>query len=130
MPGYRDRVIRLPFPELSEPGDEVWVAITNPRAMTADKLQPSKPVEVVDGKPVNDADAMAGMYEIIAGLVIGWHAYDATVTGVTAEGHPVEQPLLPYPALGEHPPPEDVRKLPMEILNAISEQIRTATNPQ
>lgn len=132
MPGYANRVITLPFPELSEPGDNVHVVLRNPRLMPADELRSAGgggpedaerlaavQAAIAAGQEppddlVTDKDAKRG-YALVAKLIIGWHVYDATSTEE-------DMPLLPLPATVE-----SVGKLPMEILTAVMEQVGKAT---
>lgn len=126
MPGYSNPVITLRFDQLVDDptNDPIWVAIKNPKVMPPEALRP-KDVELdADGKPVNEADAMSAMYSIIAGLVIGWRAYDATDITIDAAGNVQPMSLLPTPATADL-----VRRLPMEIINQIAEVIRQAANP-
>lgn len=106
--------------------DPIWVALKNPKIMPPEALRPSSAqVQLdADGKPTNEADALAAMYDIIAGLVIGWRAYDATDITIDATGNVQPMSLLPTPATADL-----VRRLPMEIINQIAEVIRQAANP-
>jgi hypothetical protein len=129
LAGYANRVITLPFPELSEPGDNIHVVIRNPRLMSADELRSAGggggpedaerlaavQAAIAAGQDVpddlvTDKDAKRG-YALVAKLIIGWHVYDATSTEE-------DMPLLPLPATVE-----SVGKLPMEILTAVMEQV-------
>lgn len=135
MPGYANRIITLTFPELAEDGDHIEVVIRNPRLMPVDELRSAgdgltraeleqfqaAQQALAAGQPVpdglvTDKDADRG-FAMVAKLIIGWHVYDATSTQA-------EQPLLPLPAT-----PELVRKLPMEILTRLMEEVGKV-NPQ
>jgi hypothetical protein len=127
MPGYGNRVITIPFPELAESTDDpIWVALRNPRMQPPSALRPREIPTDADGKPLNQDDAMEAMYEIIAGLVIGWRVYDATEVSIDqATGQPADQELLPHPAT-----PALVKKLPMAISTRIMDEVKQAANPQ
>jgi hypothetical protein len=136
LPGYRNRVITLTFPELAEEGDHVEVVIRNPRLMAAEELRSAgggdSPEDMkrlaaareaiaagqeVPDELVTDKDANRG-YALVAKLVIGWHVYDAT----SAEEN---MPLLPLPATAEL-----VGRLPMEILTRVMEEVGKVTPRQ
>ncbi|MEU0940100.1 hypothetical protein [Embleya sp. NPDC005971] len=111
MAGYANRTIMLPFPDLSEPGDDVFVVIKNPKTVPLGELTPKNAgAAVVDGQ-VDMEQAMPAMYAVVAGLVKAWHVYDATSPDD-------DQPALPLPATAE-----SVAKLPHEITNKIVEMI-------
>lgn len=117
MAGYANRSIKLDFPDLSEPGDEIYIAIRNPRLIPPGELR-GKDIPLDDkGVPVNPAEAEQAMYETLAKLVVSWHVYDATDLAD-------EQALLTSPAT-----PEAVAKLPTEIINRLAEEIQQAANP-
>jgi hypothetical protein len=111
MAGYANRVIMLDFPELSEEGDKVHVIIRNPKTVPLQDLMADDVPNLPDGTLDSRGQFMAGM-KIIANLVQAWHVYDAT----SMDG---DQPPLPLPAT-----PELAAKLPMEIQNAIAEEIK------
>ena len=126
MAGYAKRTIRLDFPELAEDGDEIYVVIRNPKTVPpgelvakARRLPAAAPdAEGGEGETEMDADeALSTTNEIFARLIVRWHVYDGTSTED-------EQPVLGLPAT-----PADVGKLPLEILNAIGEELAKA-NPQ
>lgn len=123
---YSNAVITLRFDQLTDDpqNDPIWVALKNPKIMPPEALRPKGVAVDAEGKPVDTDDAMAAMYSIIAGLVIGWRAYDATNIQIDALGNVVPMALLPTPAT-----PDLVRCLPMEILNQIADVIRQAANP-
>lgn len=118
MAGYANRSIKLPFPDLSEPGDEVYVSIRNPRIVPPGELRGRDVALDENGQPVNPAEAEQAMYETLAKLVVSWHVYDGSDTGD-------DQALLPLPATAEN-----VGKLPMEIINRIAEEVKEAGNPR
>ena len=110
MAGYRNRSIKLEFPELSEDGDSVYVTIRNPKLVPIEALLTGVPVGP-DGQPLDRDLARKKGYEKIANLVIDWRVYDATAIGE-------EQPLLELPATAEL-----VAKLPFEISERIAEEV-------
>jgi hypothetical protein len=116
MAGYANRTIMLPFPDLSEDGDNVHVVIKNPRTVPMAELMPSDLPLGPDGKP-DERQIEAAMYKVVAGLVKAWHVYDAT----SIED---DQPPLPLPATAE-----SVAKLPMCITEQIAEEIKRVVNP-
>lgn len=127
MAGYRDRVIHIPFPDLSEPEDPIYIIIRNPKRVDLESMIPKDGNVTLDanGMPVDSLKARRSTYEVIAELVVGWHVYDATAPGVDDQGNLVDQPLLPLPATAEL-----VAKLPMEILNVLADKVKAAQNPQ
>jgi hypothetical protein len=117
MAGYANRTVTLDFPELSEDGDLIRVVIRNPKLVPPAEMR-RKDVELdADGNPVDPDAAFQATCDVMAKLIIGWHAYDATVVDEN-------QPLLGLPATGAA-----VAKLPLEILNRIGEELGKA-NPQ
>lgn len=124
--GYSNPVITLRFDQLSDnpATDPIWVALKNPKIMPPSALRPREIPVDADGKPINEEDAMTAMYEIVAGLVIGWRAYDASNIEVDAAGNVQPMSLLSLPAT-----PDLVKRLPMEIINQIADQIKQAANP-
>lgn len=138
MPGYKNRVIKIDFPDLSEPGDPVYVIIRNPQLMPpaelrsyAAKFSPdlgniasddpaalaAAAAKVSDG----DLDAAYGMF---ARMVLAWRVYDASAVPEINEAGDVtgDQPLLPLPAT-----PELVSRLPLEIIERLGEELGKAS---
>ncbi|MFJ6215002.1 hypothetical protein ACIQGZ_16950 [Streptomyces sp. NPDC092296] len=110
MPGYANRLIRLPFPDLSEEGDDVHVIIRNPKTVPLHELNTRDVPKLPSGESDSDGIIRA-MYEVIARIVVAWHVYDATSTDD-------DQPPLPLPAT------EDlVAKLPKEIIDEIADRM-------
>ncbi|MEK6443638.1 hypothetical protein [Pseudonocardia sp. T1-2H] len=131
MAGYANRILHIPFPDLSEEGDTVWVSILNPSQQPPDKLRPREIPTDENGRPLDQNLAMEASYEIIAGLVVAWHVYDATAASVDYEtGEALDQPLLPKVDHSHPATPELVKCLPMEIINEISRQMSQRVNPQ
>lgn len=128
--GYANRVITITFDELSDdPEDRIWVCMRNPRLVPLDEMRSGSGDIALDaeGKPVDSGAATGAGYKVLAKLIIGWHAYDATVIPVLdAAGNDVSVPvLLPQAPVTV----AAVAKLPMAILNRLMEEM-AAINPQ
>ena len=111
MPGYANRTIRYDFPDLSEPGDQVYVVLRNRKTV---------PLEVLTGPEdasAGEKDPALFSREVIARMVTDWHAYDAFGVGE-------DQEPLPLPAT-----PELVAKLPVEIRTALSKALSPDPTP-
>lgn len=109
--------MRLSFAELSEPGDEVYVTMRNPRTVPFDALRPKGVVYDAAGNAIDQDQANRAMYEVYAGLIVNWRVYDAT-----AETD--DQPLLASPATGEL-----FARLPVEIQDRIADEVNKRRNP-
>lgn len=137
MAGYAQQIINVPFHELSDDGDLVWVVIRNPRLQTIDSMAPDE-VELDESgtKPKDPKQALAAMYANIAKLVVAWRVYDATadvevtVDEQTGEARIADAPLLPAVNRQNPATPEMVRRLPAEITNRIGKIMLEAVNPQ
>jgi hypothetical protein len=127
--GYANRVVTISFPELSDdPEDRIWVCMRNPRLVPIDEMRSGGDIALdADGKPADSGAAMGAGYKMLAKLIIGWHVYDATVMPVldAAANDVSEQKLLPQAPVA----PEVVAKLPLEILNRLTEELKVV-NPQ
>jgi hypothetical protein len=123
MGGYANRVITIHFEELSEPDDDVYVVIRNPKTVALSKLNTDAVVTNPDGT-VNEAAAAAAGYATLAQLIIGGRLYDATVDGIDETGNPVTQPLLTYPLTADQ-----AKRLPVQIINQVFTHIREAQTP-
>lgn len=117
MAGYRNRTIRLDFADLSEEGDMVYVVMRNPRTVPTDQLNARDVQLDAQGLPVDPEDAKLAGREVLAGLIVDWHVYDASTSAD-------EQPLLALPATAEA-----VAKLPLEIQNRVITEVNNARNP-
>lgn len=116
MVGYANRFIYIGFPQLTEPDDhEIHVRIKNPKLLPLDQLQPTD-IHGDDGLP-DEAKARLGMFRVIAGLIQTARVYDAT--SMEEDQRPMDLPLSP----------EDVARLPWEIVKAITDKIGEAVNP-
>jgi hypothetical protein len=118
--GYANRLIRLPFPDLTEDGaQEIFVTIRNPRTVPPDTLVVADLVDRPEGQQLTIDDALRGNATVVSRLIVAWHVYD----GDDDSDDPAP---LPLPAT-----PELVRKLPREIIDAIMAEVNTgkATKP-
>lgn len=129
--GYSQPVIRRPFPDLTDDlaGDPIWVTIKNPKIMPPDSLRPREIPTDSEGRPVNETDALMAMYEILAGLVIGWRVYDATQISLDEMGNAAPMVLLPAVSKDAPATAAMVRCLPMTIINDLADQVKQAANP-
>ncbi|MBS2531567.1 hypothetical protein KGQ20_02150 [Catenulispora sp. NF23] len=112
MPGYANRTVRVEFPELSEPGDQVYVVLRNRKTVPLETLTGP---EGADGG--EQADPARFSREVIARMVTDWHVYDAFDDAA-------DQAPLPLPAT-----PELVAKLPVEIRTALSKALSPDPTP-
>jgi hypothetical protein len=117
VPGYRNRIITLDFPDLCEEGDSVTVTLRNPQSVPFDTLQPREVNRDAQGNALDPKDAALAQYEVYAKLVVNWRVYDAS-----AESD--DQPLLGSPATGEL-----FARLPLAIQEKIAEAVNNARNP-
>ena len=124
MAGYANRIVTIHFPELSEPDDDVYVVIRNPKTTTVSKLEAEAIASNADGTPV-EAEASRAGFRMLTRIVIGGHLYDASVDDVDENGQPVDQPLLTYPLTYDK-----AETLPVEIINGIFARITEAQNPR
>lgn len=112
MPGYANRTVRLDFPELSEPGDSIYIILRNRKTV---------PLETLTGPEGADegerADPARFGREVIARMVVDWHVYDAFDDGDN-------QAALPLPAT-----PDLVARLPIEIRTALSKALNPDPTP-
>ena len=106
MGGYRDRTIRLVFDEYTDPGDEMYIVMKNP------KLSP-----LIDTEGETGGTQFQLGCERLAKFVVDWRVYDPT-------SEADEQPLLPLPATGEL-----FAKLPSGIQKAVADEVNKGTNP-
>ncbi len=127
---YANRVITKHFPDLTEPGDDIWVCIRNPKLMAPAEMSAGADIELDgDGAPKVTGDGMRASYKIAAKLIIGWRVYDPSAPiELDEHGEPLTgdgaAPLLPSPATAEN-----VAKLPLEIFMWLGEEIGKV-NPQ
>lgn len=142
MAGYKNPVIRIPFPE--DLADDCHVVIRNPRLIPAAELQSffAGSREIAEaarkaaeaGFEVADeavSEGAAQMYRLAAHLIIGWRVWDTRVpVRLDDDGNLIEdeetRPRLLPPAPVT---PELARLLPQEPLTAIMNEVAKA-NPQ
>lgn len=124
--GYANRSLKIEFPELSEPGDPIWVTIRNPRLMTQSELRP-RDVEIgADGVPTDLDEAQEAMFETLARLIIGCKVYDASDLSLDTEGNEIGgDELIPTPVT-----PASIGKFPAHILKRLTDEITEALNPR
>jgi len=131
--GYLNRFIDLGFPELAGTDEQTgralcWVKIRNPRLMPGNDITAGGTVATDEhGRPLDTKAAARESFAIMSKLIIAGHVWDATWTpDLDADGNEIdpnaEPPLLPMPAS-----PADVAKMPMQILNAIGEEMSKAS---
>jgi hypothetical protein len=125
LPGYSNRIIHIPFPDLSDSDDDaIWLSIRNPQYMSPGELQPKDVPLGPDGK-ADPVATMEAMYEVYSRLIVGWRVYDATTIQVDPEtGAELDMQRLGSPAT-----PVLVGKLPMVILNELAKVIKDAIDP-
>ncbi len=111
MPGYANRTVRIEFPELSEPGDLVYVVLRNRKTVTLETLTGPEDAKAEERDPARFSR------EVIARMVVDWHVYDA-------DDPSQDQASLPLPAT-----PELVAKLPIEIRTALSKALNPDPTP-
>ena len=110
--------MRLAFPELTEDGgEEIFVAMRNPRTVPFDALRPKGVAYDANGNAIDQEQANMAMYAVYASLIVNWRVYDAT-------DEADEQPLLSSPATGEL-----FARLPVEIQDRIADEVNKRKNP-
>lgn len=128
MAGYLNRFIDLGFPDLAGVDDNgralCWVKIRNPRLSPAgDFAAAAAKVRIENGQPVQTDLAASETFASFAKLIIAGHVWDASWTPTVGPDGSIddteEPPLLPMP-----PSADDVAKMPMDILNAIGEELK------
>ena len=112
MPSYANRTVRIEFPDLSEPGDQLYVVLRNRKTVALEV--PTGP-EGADGGEQTDPARFSR--EVIARTVVDWHVYDAFDDGA-------DQAPLGLPA-----PPELLAKLPGEIRTTLSKAMSKDPTP-
>lgn len=127
MTGFRNRIVTLQFPDLTDENEPVLhVVLRNPQTVPPSDLTPDDLALGPDGQPLDKALAALRSREIIARLIIGWRMYDATDFGYDPEtGLATDQQPLPLPAT-----PELVDRLPMAVIRRINDVVTEAVNPQ
>lgn len=127
--GYSNRIIRIPFPDLTaDPeNDPIWVALRNPRLVPPEELTPDQDTGITSGVPDDAKAANRAGRKVMAKLIVGWRAYDASIPPeINAVGEDVTpQVLLPHDFS-----PENIARLPLEIIQAIGKEMTDAINPR
>lgn len=143
MAGYKNPVIKIPFPE--DLSDDCHVVIRNPRLIPAREMQSfyeggreiaeavqraaEEGIEVPDDLVTEENTA--GMYKLAARLIVGWRVWDPRVPvqvdddGNLIENEETKPRLLPPPPVT----PELAGLLPQEVLTAVLQEI-SKVNPQ
>lgn len=116
MGRYANAIIRQDFPDLSEDGDMIYVAIRNPKTLTLDQLTPGDVPVDGEGRPERAALETA-TFQMVSGLIKDWHVYDAT-------DERDDSPALELPAT-----PEKLRCLPFEIVQWITDEVQKVVTP-
>lgn len=88
----------------------------NPKIVPLEELQPADITIGANGQP-DEADARPAMYKVIASLIKAGHVYDAT--NFDEDQRPMALPLSP----------DDVARLPWEIVKAVSDLVTGVLNP-
>ena len=125
--GYRNPVITLKFNELVEDGDTCHVIIRNPKTLPGSQLS----AMFAGQDTAADEDKLRRVNEMLAGLVVGWRVYDATVpvkadpeTGELIHDEETEPRLLPLPATAEL-----VARVPQVVQIAMMNEVTGAVAP-
>lgn len=109
--------MHLPFEEFSEPGDEVFLDLLNPRTVSYEDLRPKDVAYDSQGNAIDPEHFRRAMFDVYAGLIVGGRVYDARVkTG--------DQPLLEIPMTGEA-----FSRLASAIQDAVVEEVNKRRNP-
>jgi hypothetical protein len=118
--GYKNRVIRIDFPDLSDEDDPIFVIIRNPKLMPAAEL--SSYADKVSGDATTTASSrdMDAAYAMFARLVVAWRVYDATAVPELDEAGNATgtEELLPLPATAKQ-----IAKLPLEIIERLGQEL-------
>jgi hypothetical protein len=112
MPGYANRTVRIEFPELSEPGDLVYVVLRNRKTVPLETLTGPESAEAGE-----QTDPAKFSREVIARMVVDWRVFDAF-------DDRADQDALPLPATEEL-----VAKLPIEIRTTLSKALNPDPTP-
>lgn len=114
MAGFKNRLITIEFPDLTEDGEQMlYVTIRNPQLVPLDWMLTRLATDA-NGAPL-DADAsLWESYERIAKLITSMRMYDAAADSD-------DPPLLELPAT-----PEQVSRFPKLVTNRIAEEMNAA----
>jgi hypothetical protein len=103
---------------LTEDGDpEVHVIIKNPKVVPLDELLPADVEVGANGQP-DETSARAAMYKVVSNLILVGHVYDATNFDEEQQ-RPMSLPLSP----------DDVCRLPWEIVKKVTDLVQEIINP-
>jgi hypothetical protein len=125
--GYRNPVITRRFDELVEEGDTCHVIIRNPQTMPGSEFT----AIMAGGETAGDEEKLKRIHAMIAGLVIGWRVWDASVpvkadqeTGELIHDEETAPRRLPLPATAE-----SVARLPQAILMDLMNEVTRVMDP-
>lgn len=117
MAGYANRRVYLGFPDLSEDGEpEVHLIVKNPKVVPLDELEPADVQIGPNGQP-EEASARGAMYKVVSNLILAGIVYDATC--YDDDQRPMTLPLAP----------DDISRLPWEIVKRVTDLIQQTVNP-
>lgn len=130
--GYANRYIPLHFPEL---GERVSVLLHNPRLLPPSEMTPRDTPVGPDGQPLDSQEATQAGYEVFARVIAAWHVYDASAAAVDidmgADDLDAQLKALENTEqvrLGAVTP-ENVGRLPLAIIKAISKELEKVADP-
>ena len=120
MPGLKNRLITINFPDLTEDGEELlYVTLRNPKLVPMDWLR-SKVALNDSGEPLNEDAATQESYERVAKLITDIRMYDAE-----AEDEVGNQQLIGMPMTADK-----VSRLPMIVNTRIAMELaKVGENP-
>lgn len=110
MAGYSNRTITITIDGYTEPGDEMYITIRNPKLLSIDELNAGKPENAAEA---DEETRLRHGYAWLAGYITDWRVYD-----------PETDRLLTLPATGEM-----FAKLPSGIQNKVADEVNKAANP-
>ena len=134
MSGYTNRFTLLQFPEL---GDRVSVLLRNPRLLPPEEITPKDVAVDANGQPLDPQAATQATFEVMARLIVAWHAYDASIASsaisIDLDADNLDEQLAAVEAadqvrLGEITA-ESVAKLPTAMIKRITEELERVADP-
>lgn len=132
--GYTNRYILLPFPEL---GERVSVLLHNPRLLPPSEMTPRDTPVGPDGQALDSQAAQEAGYEVFARVIAAWHVYDASSANgaveIDMDADDIDTQLKALEGADQARlgaiTPENVARLPLVIIKAISEQLEKVADP-
>lgn len=133
MPGYTNPYVLLQFPDL---GDDVSVLMKNPQLLPPSEITPEEVPTNEQGQPTDPQAANEAMYKVMARLIVAWRIYEAfsdDALDIDPDADPAE--LFASLGAGEQKrlgkvTAENVGRLPLAVLNKVSEEIGRVADPQ